>query len=76
MSRPPKIKVKLPSGNPSEYLVELEQAREFLNFSEGVFTVEGQGIQSFDELVLIAGQEKYRDKEFIEVTLLQPIVGG
>ena len=53
MPRLPKVKIILPSGDPSEYICELEQARDYLNFNEGVFMVEGQGIQSFDELVRI-----------------------
>jgi hypothetical protein len=76
MPRLPKIKLKLPSGNPDEYVFNLEEARQYLNFHEGVFTIEGQGVQSYDELVLMASQDKYRDKEFIEIKLLQPIDGG
>lgn len=76
MPRLPKVKIKLPSGDPSEYICELEQARDYLNFNEGVFMVEGQGIQSFDELVRIAFQDKNKDKEFIVVEWLQIVGGG
>jgi hypothetical protein len=76
MSRLPKLKIKLPAGNPREYICELEQAREYLNFNEGVFLVEGQGVHSYDELVHIATQDKYKNKEFLEIEWLQMIGGG
>jgi hypothetical protein len=76
MSPSPKLKIKLPCGDPSEYLIDLEQAKQYLNFSEGVFSIEGQGIQSYDQLVQIASQDKYRNKEFLVVELLQIIGGG
>jgi hypothetical protein len=43
MSRLPKLRIKLPSGDPSEYICDLEQARDCLNFNEGAFLVEGSG---------------------------------
>jgi hypothetical protein len=76
MSRLPKIRIKLPSGNPGEYIYELEQARDFLNFREGVFVIDGQGVQSYDDLVRIATQDKYKDKEIIDIVLLHLIDGG
>jgi hypothetical protein len=76
MSRPPKLKINFPSGYPSEYVCELEQARDLFNFSEGFFLVEGQGVQSFDDLVNIANQDKYSNSPFLEVAWLQPIGGG
>jgi hypothetical protein len=76
MSRLPKVKIKLPSGKPSEYICELAQARDYLNFNEGVFMVEGQGLQSYEDLIRIASQEKYRDKEYIVVEWLQIVGGG
>ena len=76
MSRLPKLRIRFPSGSPGEYICELEQAKDYLNFNEGVFLVEGQGIQSYDELVSIATQDKYKNKEFLEVELLHIIGGG
>jgi hypothetical protein len=76
MSELPKIKIKLPSSGAKEYICALEQAGEYLDFEQGVFVVEGQGIHSYDELVRIATQDKYKGVEFIVVELLQPIVGG
>lgn len=76
MSRIPKLKINLPSGDQSEYICELEEAKYCLNFNEGVFLVEGQGVRSYDELVNIATQDKYKNKEFLEVKLLHIIGGG
>jgi hypothetical protein len=75
MSQLPKLKIKLPLGYPSEDAFELEQARDRLNFNDGIFLVEGQRIHSYDELVQLATQDKYRNKEFLELELLL-IEGG
>jgi hypothetical protein len=76
MSQLPKLKIKLPFSDPSENICELEQAKYRLNFDEGTFLVEGQGVHSYDELVQIVTQDKYKNKEFLEVELLQLIAGG
>jgi hypothetical protein len=76
MSRLPKLRIKLPSGNPSVYVCELEQARDLMDFSEGVFLVEGQGVTSYNDLVQIFNREKYKNKEFLEVQWLQVVGGG
>jgi hypothetical protein len=76
MSPLPKLKIKFPAGNPDEYIYELEDARNVLNFSEGVFVVDGQWIRSYNELVNIATQDKFKDKDFIEVEWLHVLGGG
>lgn len=76
MSTLPKIKIKIPASDPGEYICELDQAGDYLDFDQGVFVIEGQGIHSYDELVRIANLEKYRNTEFLIIELLQPIVGG
>jgi hypothetical protein len=76
MSHLPKLKIKLPEGNPDEYIYDLEEARDVLNFSEGVFIVDGQWVHSYNEIVSIARQERFRDREFIEVEWLQVMGGG
>ena len=70
------MKIKLPRGNPDEYIYDLEEARDILNFSEGVFIVDGQWIHSYNEIVNIAKQDKFKDKEFIEVEWIQMLRGG
>jgi len=76
MSQLPKLKIKLPLGSLSEDVCELEQAKYRLNFDDGVLLVEGQTVHSYDELVKLATQDNYKNKEFLEVVLLQVIEGG
>jgi hypothetical protein len=76
MPRVPKLKIKLASGDPSEFMCDLEQAKYCLNFNEAVFLVDGQGVHSYDELVHIATQDKYQNKEVIEVEFLHLVGGG
>jgi hypothetical protein len=76
MSPLPRLKIKLPSGSPGEFICELEQAMDYLNFSEGIFLVEGQGVHSYDELVHIVEQDKFKNKEYLVVEYLQFIGGG
>ena len=72
----PKLKIKLPRGNPDEYIYDLEEARDILNFSEGVFIVDGHWIHSYNELTDIVKQDKFKDKDFIEVEWIQVMGGG
>jgi hypothetical protein len=76
MSPPPKLKIKLPKGSPGEYIYDLEEARNVLNFSEGIFIVEGKSVHSYDALLKIVMQDKLKDREYIEVKWLQMIGGG
>ena len=76
MSPQPRLKIKLPKGNPGEYICGLEEARNVLNFDEGIFIIEGQGVHSYDDLVNIVTQEKFKNNEYIEVEWLYMIGGG
>jgi hypothetical protein len=76
ISHLPKLKIKLPSDYPAEDVCELEQAKYLLNFDRGIILVEGQRVYSYDELVQLASQDKYKNKEFIEVVGILPISGG
>jgi hypothetical protein len=70
VSAVPRIKVMLPNCYPDEGTFELEQARPRLNFDGGTFLVEGQYVKSFDELVKLTSQDKYKDREYIEVAVV------
>ncbi len=77
MSRLPKLKVKLPFGDASEDICELEQAKYRFTYSgEVLVVVEKQVVNSHEELVQLASRDDYKDKEFLEVELLPAIVGG
>jgi hypothetical protein len=70
------LKIKLSPDFPAEESFDLEEARQRLNFESGMILVEGQIVHSYDELVHLAAQEEYRDKEFLEVIGIMPIAGG
>ena len=76
MSTPPKLKIKLSRSNPDEYIYNLEEAGNVLDFSEGVFIVEGQWIHSYNQLANIVKQVKFKDKDFIEIDWIQVMGGG
>ena len=78
MYKLPKLKVKRPVGHPSEEIREFEQGRYFLfSYGDGVFVVvEGQVINSYEELIQLAAQDCYKDKEFLEVIIVPEISGG
>ena len=38
--------------------------------------VDAQEVRSYEELVKIVGQEKYRNQEFVEIVQIPAIMGG
>lgn len=77
MSKLPKLRVNWPVGGyPSEDIRDFEQAKYFPFGGQVFILVEGQLINSYEELVQLATQECYQDKEFLEVLLAEPIGGG
>ena len=60
----------------SDDVCELEQAEYLLNFDGGIIMVDGRKVHSYDELVQLASQDDYKNKEFIEVNLVLPFLGG
>jgi hypothetical protein len=78
MSKLPKLKVQslFESGGDSD-ICEIEQAKHrFVYGTETIVMVEGQVVNSHEELVQLANQEPYKDKEFLEIVLLPFIIGG
>jgi len=78
MSKLPKLKVKKPLGYPFEEIRNFEEAQYFLfNYGDNaIVIVEGKVINSYEELVQLAAQASYKDKEFLEVELLPAVIGG
>jgi hypothetical protein len=74
ISRLPKLKIKS-ATNIGEDVCELEQARSRLNFNGGVLLIDGHRVRSYDELVKLAYDDAYKNREYIEVVLL-PLIGG
>ncbi len=78
MSKLPKLKVKkTPFGYSEEETYDFEQAKNF-SYGQGSFVmVEGQVVNSYEELVQLAKQGNYKDSEFLEVILVPFMdVGG
>ena len=76
MSSLPKLRIKLPGTDREEYICTLEEAGNIIKFDEAIFMVEGQGVHSYDALVNFALQDKFRNREYIEVVWLHMVDGG
>ena len=76
MSKLPKLKVQslFGSGNEPD-ICDLEQAKNRFDYgSETIVLVEGQVVNSHEELIELASQDQYKDKEFLEVVLSPQVV--
>jgi len=72
----PKLKVKtIRELEPVEEVRDFEQGR-YLFVSDALILIEGLRINSYDELVQLAAQDEYRNREFLEVVLLPLEVAG
>jgi hypothetical protein len=58
-----------------EEILEIEQAKYLVHANAHV-VVEGQRINTYDELVQMVNQDGYRDREYLEVVLLPIEVAG
>jgi hypothetical protein len=76
----PKLRVTYTIGRATvERVVELEQAKAFAYGSHGAqprVVVEGQAVNSDQELYRLATEEVYEGKEYLEVVLRIPLLGG
>ncbi len=71
----PKLLVKV-FGDPGEDIYGLEEVKYLFNFAEQIVVIDGQNVRSYDELVEIVSQERYRNQELIEVVQIPAITGG
>ncbi len=63
-------------GQVGEDVCDLVQARALLDFESRTIVVDGRKIASYNALVRLVSQEKYKDRASIEVVLLPTILGG
>ena len=76
MPKLPKLEVVWSFRDPREETYDLEQAKEFL-FDPGILAfVDGQLVNSYDDLVQLAAQDQYKDREVLKVILIRRGVGG
>lgn len=73
----PRLKIRLPSDNEARDVCDLEEARYRFNWGHEPFVVvaEGQFIHSFDDLIVLSKQDRFKDREFLEVDI-QPLLAG
>jgi len=79
MSDLPILKVKWLGQPLQERTIDFEKAKHILPFGSPAtlsITVEGQMINSYDELVQLATEKHYRDKQFLEVVVIASVAGG
>mgnify|MGYP001046545130 CR=1 FL=1 len=78
MSGLPKLKIKLPFAREEAAVCDLEQAEHYLNWGNETYliAIDGQVINSYEELIQLATRDCYKDREFLEVWLLPLIEGG
>ncbi len=77
MSRLPKLKVINPYWDMPVEIREFEQGK-YLPFGAGgiLIVVEDRVIYSYDELVQLASEKRYQDREFLEVRFVEITGGG
>jgi hypothetical protein len=76
MSELPKLSVKKEATDLEGEIQEFEQARDFPFGEEVIIVAEGRQITSYEDLLKMAGQEKYKGKQILEVMFLPMIIGG
>ena len=78
MLRLHKLRIRTLSGYERVELCDLERAEYLIPFDddETICILEGQVISSYEELITFAGQDQYKEKDILEITLLSVIAGG
>jgi len=77
MSKLPKLKVNWGSWGKNVEIYDLEQAKDLPLFNSGTLVVvEDQVINSYEELVQLATEERYKNKESLELLVVAAIGGG
>ena len=77
MTALPKLRVRLPSDHEPQDVYSVEEARYRFNWGRDPFlvVVEGQYVSSFEELLDLARQDRFKGREFLEVEV-QPLLAG
>ncbi len=78
MSKLPRLRIKPSFPGAPEDVFDLEQARHRFNWGHEPFliVVEGHPVSSFEELTRLAQQDRFREKEVLEVELHPLLAGG
>jgi len=80
MSNLPKLKVRWQTtgSQEEETICDFEQAKGvvFGSWSWAFIIAEGKMIRSYEELVQLAAQDEHKNKEMLNVMLIDPAIGG
>lgn len=76
MSKLPKLKVKKEAWKNESEIQDFEQAKDFPFGAEIIIVVEGQQINSYEELLKLVQQDRFNNKRILEVIFLPMITGG
>ena len=76
MTELPELKVTGLGWDVSEKIQDFKQAKHFPFGHDVIIVAEGEVIRSYEDLVQLVAQERYKDKKFLEVMFLPIIVGG
>lgn len=77
MPKLPKLRIKPSSPTVAEDIFDFEQARYRFNWGHEPFliVVENQPVSSYEDLMELVQQDRFKEKEFLEVEL-QPLLAG
>jgi hypothetical protein len=76
MEKLPRLKISGLGWDQDKDLHDLNEARYFAFTEDLIVTLEGQVVNSFEEIETLAESQKYREKEYLEIVFLPVIVGG
>ncbi|MAF85191.1 MAG: hypothetical protein CL875_01690 [Dehalococcoidales bacterium] len=80
MSNLPKLKVRWQTtrNQEEETICDFEQAKgiAFGSWSWAFIIAEGKMVRSYEELVQLAAQDEHKNKEMLNVMLIDPAIGG
>ncbi len=72
----PKLKVCGLGWDETGEIIDFQQARYFPFSQDLIITLDGQVVNSFEEMTLLAASHQCQGKSFLEVVFLPVIVGG
>jgi hypothetical protein len=77
MEKLPQLKVRKETRQfGKEEIQDFEQAKKFPFGADFIIVAEGKQINSYEDLLKLAGQEKFKNKKYLDVIFLPMIVGG
>jgi hypothetical protein len=76
MAELPKLKVKRDAWKAEFEVEDFERAREFPYGGDIIIAVEGRQVNSYDDLLRLVEQDRFKNRKSLEVLFLPMIAGG